>query len=62
MVSEKITNELIEEICKSMKMFDETAKLPSQKIRIDITLSNQALNKLKDCNRSDRIEKLILNS
>ena len=59
MVSE-INNELISHICKSMKFFDEHQKLPEDKVRIDITISAEALVKLQGKNRSGVINELII--
>ena len=60
MVYEKITNKLIKDICRSMKYFDTYGKLPEDKVRIDITISQEALIKLKDKNKSKIINELIL--
>ena len=62
MVSKKITTELIKEVCRDMKAFDKTGRLPHERIRIDITLSREALEKIKDENKSRFIEKLVLES
>ena len=62
MVSKVITKEFITEVCKDMKMFDITGELPNERVRIDITLSREALGKLEGNNRSKVIENLILNS
>lgn len=59
MVYEKITNEMIKRICKRMKYYDLYGKLPENKIRIDVTISPEILEKLKNKNRSKEIENLI---
>lgn len=60
MVSEKITKKMIESICKSMKYYDLHRRLPGNKVRVNIMLSNDALDKIGKKNRSFYIERLIL--
>jgi len=59
-VYKKIDKKMIERICNAMKYFDEHGRLPSNKVRIDITLSQDAIERLKGRNRSKEIENLIL--
>ena len=60
MVFEKITKKFIEDVCNAMKFYDKYGKLPDEKTRIDITISQEALNKLEGKNRSKIINDLIL--
>jgi hypothetical protein len=47
-------------IWKVWQFFDKHGFFPFEKIRIDITLSAEALEKMKNKNRSEFIENLIL--
>ncbi len=47
-------------IFKKFQFFDKHGRFPEDKVRIDITISQEALNKLKDKNRSKYINDLIL--
>ena len=47
-------------IFKKLQFFDKNGKLPEDKVRIDITISQEALNKLEGKNRSKVINDLIL--
>lgn len=47
------------EACNLLDYYDKNRKFP-KKIRIDITLSNEAIEKLKDKNRSEFINNLIM--
>lgn len=57
-----INKKFIEDVCKAMKFYDEYGKLPNEKVRIDVTISKEALEKLKNVNRSKVINDLILRS
>ena len=50
------------QIVEKFQFFDEHGELPDSKVRIDITISLEALEKLKDYNRSGVINDLILAS
>ncbi|MBU0958397.1 MAG: hypothetical protein KKB31_00485 [Nanoarchaeota archaeon] len=45
-----------------MKYYDLHKRLPDRRVRIDITISKEALEKIKEKNRSRFINNLILNS
>jgi len=62
MVPQEITLKTIESVCKSMKYYDLHKRLPDRRVRIDITISKEALEKIKEKNRSRFINNLILNS
>ena len=47
-------------IVEKFQFFDKNGKLPEDKVRIDITISQEALNKLEGKNRSKIINDLIL--
>ena len=62
MVYQKIDRKFIKDVCKSMKFYDERGKLPEDRTRIDITISQEALNKLEGKNRSKIINELVLSA
>lgn len=47
-------------ICEKFQFFDRFGYLPSKKIRIDVTISHEALKRLGNLNRSKVIDSLIL--
>jgi len=49
-------------ICEKFQFFDKFGKLPDEKVRIDITISKEALEKIRGMNRSKIINNLILTS
>ena len=57
-----IDKKFIEDVCKAMKFYDKYGKLPNKKVRIDITISQEALEKIRNKNRSKVINDLILRS
>jgi hypothetical protein len=60
MVYEVITKQLQDELVYMMKFYDENGVFPNKKIRIDITLSAEIVNKLKSIeNKSGFIETCI---
>jgi hypothetical protein len=48
-------------IVDKFQFFDKYGKLPEEKVRIDITISKEALEKLKGMNRSSVINELVIN-
>ena len=60
MVQKILNNKDINEMCGWLEFYDYNGYFPFEKIRIDITLSKEALNKLKGKNRSKVINELIL--
>ena len=60
MVSKKIDKAMIKRICNRMKYYDKHRMFPEDKIRIDITISSEALDKLQGQNKSQFINNLIL--
>jgi hypothetical protein len=61
MVQKILTEEDIEEMCGWLEFYDNNGHFPFEKIRIDITLSREAIEKLKGKNRSKEINIMILN-
>jgi len=57
---QKINRKFIEDVCRAMKFYDKFGKLPREKVRIDVTISYEALEKIKGINRSKLINSLIL--
>lgn len=57
-MQEKI-DQKIERIVHYLKYYDEHGKFPFEKVRVDITLSQEALDKLKGKNKSKVINELI---
>lgn len=58
---QKILNEKdITEMCEELEFYDNHGYFLFEKKRIDITISYEALNKLKDKNRSKVINELVL--
>ncbi len=55
-----IDKKFIEDVCKSMKFYDKYGKLPNKKVRIDVTISHEALEKIRGKNKSRIINDLIL--
>ena len=49
------------DICNELEFYDKHKHFPNDKIRIDITISSEALEKIKDKNRSQFINNLIIN-
>mgnify|MGYP001562516391 CR=1 FL=1 len=49
-------------IFERFQFYDKYGRFPKDKVRIDITLSQEALNKLKRLNKSQVINRLILDS
>ena len=47
-------------IVEKFQFFDKYRKFPEDKVRIDITISQEALNKIKNKNRSRYINDLII--
>ncbi len=63
MVQEKIDDKFIEDVCKAMKFYDKYKKLPFEKVRIDITISREAVAKIKEeHNKSEFIDNLIISA
>ena len=60
MVSEKITKKLIDKICRDLQFYDENGFLPTEKVRLNITISKGAVFKIGDRNKSKFIEEKIL--
>ena len=52
-------NEDIKELCYYLEYYDLHGKFPWEKVRIDITISNESLDKIKDKNKSEIIDNLI---
>lgn len=52
--------EKIKKMAEWLKYYDINGSLPFQKVRIDITLSREALDKLKGENKSKVINDLII--
>ncbi len=62
MVYKEINKAMIKQICKDMKYYDVFKELPTEKVRIDITLSKEAIRKMTGKNRSQYINSLVLAS
>lgn len=62
MTKNYIMDEDMKEFCYYLEFYDLNGKFPWEKTRIDITISQEALNKLKGKERSKFIDELILSS
>ena len=47
------------ELCYYLEYYDLHGKFPWEKVRIDITISSESLDKIKDKNKSEIIDNLI---
>lgn len=54
----KLTKD-IQELCYYLEFYDKYGFFPFEKKRIDITLTNEALMKIKNKNKSELINSLI---
>ena len=61
MVQKEITNKDIDEMCEWLEYYDNHRKFPFQKVRVNVMLSKEALEKLKGMNRSSVINELVIN-
>jgi hypothetical protein len=61
MVQKILTEKDIEEMCGWLKFYDEKGYFPFRKVRINVILSPEALEKLKGMNRSSVINELVIN-
>ena len=57
---QKIDRKFIEDVCRAMKFYDSHGRLPSDRVRINVTISAEAFEKTKNTNRSRLIDELIL--
>lgn len=60
MVQKILTDEDIEEMCGWLEFYDNNGYFPFEKIRVNITLSREAIEKLKGKNRSKVINQLVI--
>jgi len=58
----KVTKEMIERCVKDLEFYDQHGNFPWEKKKILVNISYESIEKLKDKNKSQEIERCILSA